>query len=100
MNKTTFEDMATLTQWPHELRSITRAEIDEAVKDSYWQRFRLSLKGKSTGRKLYELQGYWNVAQSSWVDLEERAEMEVQVINYLNALKRGGQLSDKLEVIK
>lgn len=57
-----------------------------AIRDPEWQAFRLSLKGLSTTEKLRKLRG-WLARHSS----SEKARIQVQ--NYINALKRGGQLS-------
>lgn len=63
---------------------ITRLEIQEAIKDIKWQEFRVSLKGVSTEKKLESLNKYLNNNRTH--------NKEVQVENYINALKRGGQI--------
>ena len=63
---------------------LTQAEILRAVKDPDWQRFRVSLKGKTTEQKLRELE--------RWLELHPGRDAEIRVTNYINALKRGGQL--------
>ena len=64
---------------------ITRDEIMEAVEDDQWQDFRISLKGLSTETKIRKL---WE-----WVESHDTSrEAQVQVTNYVNALRRGGQL--------
>lgn len=75
--------------WHRKVTSLRQQEILEAVRNTSWQRFRLSLKGLSTEDKLIALEGYC-----------ERREREgsisrtdqVRVDNYINALLRGGQL--------
>jgi hypothetical protein len=64
--------------------TLTRKEIMEAVKDSDWQEFRISLKGLPTKRKLERL--------AVWKEDHKGRKAEVQVENYINALKRGGQI--------
>lgn len=76
--------------------------IAEAVDNEEWQKFRLSMKGKSTQDKLEMLHGYWLTE----VD-EERSHVAsvilnaacrqdcdicIRVDNYIKALCRGGQL--------
>lgn len=64
----------------------------EAVKCDEWQKFRLSLKGRSTEAKLQHLRKWlaFEEYRDSCCPLERR---EVQVLNYLHALARGGQLA-------
>jgi hypothetical protein len=63
--------------------SLTREQIDRAVDDEDWQRFRKSLKGKTTQHKLRMLRQYMgNISE----------DVRVRVLNYLNALSRGGQI--------
>jgi hypothetical protein len=69
--------------------TLSRREIQECVNDDEWQLFRLSLKGLSTIEKLYRLRCY---AQEEGLLREEERRREVRVENYLNALKRGGQI--------
>jgi hypothetical protein len=61
------------------------SDVKEAVNDTEWQLFRLSLKGLPTDMKLAELRRYAEDRQG-----DER--MYVQVTNYIYALKRGGLL--------
>lgn len=69
---------------------VSKDEILQAVADGEWQDFRLSLKGKSTEEKLEELRQWLaRHTTSSGVGWKSR----IQVMNYINALKRGGQLS-------
>ena len=64
---------------------VTRSDITAAVNDKEWQKFRESMKGESTEEKIFMLVE-WQVnhfgEHQAWV----------QITNYLNALKRGGQL--------
>ncbi|MEM4720880.1 MAG: hypothetical protein QXT73_02285 [Candidatus Methanomethylicaceae archaeon] len=66
---------------------LTRAEIDAAVKDPEWQKFREGLRGLSLEvrlRKLIEWLKHRNY---------ERVAI-IQVINYINALKRAGMIKN------
>jgi hypothetical protein len=87
-----------MKQWPYEVKSLTQAEILDHVYTSGWQSFRARLKGLPTEEKLDRL--------AFWRDMEfggpgyVRRRCEVQIDNYINALKRGGFLNDKLEVVK
>jgi len=65
--------------------TLTKAEIAHAVVDEGWQAFRLRMKGLPTAKKLRSL--------DDWLCMNPGSRMaEVQVENYRNALKRGGQL--------
>ena len=74
--------MALMTRWEEEIGTLEVSEIKPAISDPEWQRFRLSLKGLSTETKLERL--------AQW-PIRDRQD-QVRVWNYLNALKRGGQL--------
>ena len=73
-----------MTEWPHEVCSVTVSEIREAIEDPDWQSFRLSLKGIPTTDKLIRLDRYRKTGFNRVV--------QVRIDNYINALKRGGQL--------
>ena len=64
---------------------ITKAEITEYVKDPSWQRFRIEMLGTSLETKYAMLKGWLAASLYS-------REAQVQVTNYYNALKRGGQI--------
>lgn len=95
-----------MKQWPHPVPFLTRREIDKAVRDGHWQAVRNSMVSKSTEEKLNILQKYYSYSHKTTATLganltEEAARRrEVQVGNYINALKRGGLLNDKLEVVR
>lgn len=76
--------------------SMTRDQINDAVDDVEWQRFRISLKGMSTEEKLQRLHIYRPI----YVESQEDIKKLVRVANYINALKRGGQLNSNLEIVK
>jgi hypothetical protein len=67
--------------------AISLSEIQRCVADEEWQRFRVSLKGLSTAEKLRRLRSYKTNHSGRCV--------AVRVDNYLNALRRGGQLPPK-----
>lgn len=80
--------------WRKGISTCSRIEVIQfCVNDDDWQKFRLSLKGVSTEKKLDMLQDWLNDH-----NCDRRAT--VQVNNYLGALKRGGQISEKGEVRK
>jgi hypothetical protein len=81
-----------MDHWPHGHIVFAQCEVNEAVKDERWQQFRRSLKGRPTQKKL-ELLDWWLQYRCS-------KQAQIQVHNYIGALKRGGQLSMSLEVQK
>lgn len=69
----------------HMLEFTMTNEIHMAVAEDEWQKFRVNLKGESTKTKLCKL--------ADWlVEHGYSHKSKVQVTNYINALKRGGQL--------
>lgn len=58
--------------------------ILKAVNNSKWQIFRKSLKGLSTETKLIQLK--------NWIRTHNTEQDKIRVTNYVNALKRGGQI--------
>lgn len=98
-----------MNQWPHEVRYATRAEINDAVKDSYWQSLRQGMKGMRTQHKLMTLEMYrqFRSTEAFLIEGDGRYssqvlddEARVQIDNYVNSLKRGGQLDSDLKVVK
>ena len=67
---------------------LTRTEIRDAVKENDWQELRQSLKKTSTKEKLKRLHDYLVDPYSN----SSRHSKDIQVLNYLNALARGGQI--------
>ena len=67
------------------MRELRWKEIEAAIKDSDWQHLRLSLLGTPTSHKLAECHAF--LERRGW---DETAH--ICVINYINALKRGGLL--------
>lgn len=73
-----------MLNWSHlHFGPITREEIALYTPQQGWQTLRLSLVGASLNTKFHELQ--------SWLEANNFNRMsQVQVTNYINALKRGG----------
>ena len=90
-------DIDTITAWGLPVRRYSNDAIRQAVYFAEgadkWQRFRVRLKGLSTKEKLYCLT--WYLADKNNSELAN-----IRVSNYLGALKRGGQLNDKYEVVR
>lgn len=63
--------------------SFTAQQIHEAVKDPEWQEFRVNLLGTTMN--------YRRVQLHKWMcEHSHSHEAQIQVTNYVNALKRGG----------
>ena len=89
-----------MNRWPDPIGTYTSKEVtDFCVNDRLWQSFRLTLKGLSTSEKLDKL---WKRRDGLLLFGDETTQRryDVQTYNYLNALKRGGQLDDTLKVVK
>lgn len=85
-----------MKSWGKEILHTSKQEIlDYCVNDSQWQEFRLSMKGVSTEKKLQMLHEWWHKNNAM-----ESRRARVQIDNYLNALKRGGQLNTANEVVR
>jgi hypothetical protein len=104
-------ETSTLQGWDNEKRPVQRGYPqylvqDFCVKNPAWQKIRLSLKGIPTHEKLLRLERYWDDMRhqaESWKGshLEKVAiitECEIQVGNYLGALRRGGQLDTNNQI--
>lgn len=64
---------------------LNRKQIQIAIKSKKWQKYRLNLKGKTTKEKLKML--------DRWLEQNNNSKnSKIQVENYINALKRGGQI--------
>jgi len=81
-------------RWPYRVGYCLRGDILQAIEDDKWQTLRRSLKGKPTQHKL-ELLEAWLL--DGPINDEER---RIQVDNYINSLKRGGQLDLDLNIIR
>lgn len=83
-----------VVKWPFAVLPYTSSEVNEyCVNDEEWQKFRRILKGVPTFKKLEML----SIRRNSNVMNRRR---QVQLDNYVNALRRGGQLNLKNEVVK
>ena len=75
--------------------------IAQAVDDQKWQEFRLSMKGKTTLRKLQMLKLYYTRVHKGNHDILDRYSVDmdcdvcIRIDNYIKALCRGGQLGPK-----
>lgn len=105
------EDPSAILEWPikkypvrpgYDLMSVNIY----CVQDKDWQRVRLSLKGLPTHKKLAMLVSYWESHVPSTVGYghghksENQKRVEIQVGNYLGALRRGGQLNARNQIRK
>lgn len=88
-----------MDRWPYPVPSLSMPEILDAVQDEDWQKFRLTLKGLSTRDKLTCLEIRLFLHRIMTLPQEEIRKNEIRVANYINALKRGGQLNGNLEIV-
>jgi hypothetical protein len=93
-----------MDSWDGDLRPVRRgyepATVQKiCVQDRWWQEFRLSMKGKPTRIKL-DMCAMWYDGETAHSAERTKWEREVQVGNYLGALRRGGQLDDSNQVRK
>lgn len=85
-------------KWPYEVGTYSPALVQlYCVQDAEWQKLRLWMKGKSTQVKLITLQQYRNECIMTGNYTERQ---RIQIDNYINALKRGGQLNMKREIVR
>lgn len=64
------------------------------VRNEEWQKVRLSMKGVDTSEKLAILHAWWEKHHNQAMTSMGQDICEIQVGNYLGALRRGGQLDD------
>lgn len=80
-----------MIEWPEELQVERGYSKDDVqffvVRSTQWQKVRLSMKGKPTHEKLQTLKDYWDRYHPV-----VPVCTEIQIGNYLGALRRGGQL--------
>ena len=69
---------------PRQGTNETSRRIARAVDNEEWQKFRISLKGKSTREKMYRLFMYHHDTNDE--------DINIRVDNYIKALCRGGLL--------
>ena len=97
-----------IVQWPTMERPVERGYSPEEVQrycvhDRAWQEVRLFMKGKPTHEKLEILVAWWDKHYTHRINdgiYEVVYQCEVQVGNYLGALRRGGQLNDDNQIRK
>lgn len=87
-----------MNHWPHKMGTYNHDLVRTfCVQDADWQKVRLSMKGIPTTDKLKVLDAYrTECIELSGGILTHRHQ--VQIDNYINALKRGGQLDMELRV--
>ncbi len=100
------EDSDALIQWPireYPVRPGYARDLVQAycVRHKRWQEVRLSMKGKATHEKLAILKRWWDselkdISYVAGIDAkpEKWFVVEIQIGNYLGALRRGGQLDE------
>ena len=91
--------MANSIRTPRTGTNETSRRIAEAVDDEEWQKFRVSMKGKTTAEKLQMLGQYYRDEQYKVDGMSEGVEKDkafldinIRLDNYIKALSRGGQL--------
>lgn len=97
---------STIKGWDNKKRPVQRGYPPDSVQrhcvqNEEWQKLRLSLKGLITAEKLHRLEKYWD----DWKFITSSdpfmfSKIEVQVGNYLGALRRGGQLDADNQIRK
>ncbi len=93
------EAEASANRWEFDVGSYTVEQVKlYCVQDAEWQRFRLSLKGVSTVGKLAKLR--MRRAQFLTEDGTQLEKYRIQIDNYINALKRGGQLDINCNIVR
>jgi len=102
-------EFESLDKWVYDIKTYSPSEVKVfCVQDREWQGFRLSMKGVTTQKKLSMLYARRAGLRRGSVKCELNLcgngnlcrRHEVQIDNYLNALKRGGQLGMNKEVLK
>lgn len=104
-------ELESLDKWVYDIETYSPTEVKVfCVQDHEWQGFRLSLKGVTTQKKLSMLYARraglrrgsikCNVGLCDTAAGKMCRRHQVQIDNYLNALKRGGQLGMNKEVLK
>lgn len=108
-----------IDRWDNEKRKCSAGYSYHDVKihcvqNGEWQKIRLSMKGKDTYEKLQILEAWWDKQMAEANRLEQLIEepgssargralcwaTEVQVGNYLGAIRRGGQLDNENRIRK
>lgn len=92
-----------MREWPHKVLSWDKLLIQRfCVQDAEWQRYRRAMKGESTEKKLDMLEQWRLLEENDNREIVGRAHIgmrcQCQIDNYINALKRGGQLNMDLTI--
>jgi len=83
-----------MQKWAEKVIYTPKEDIDKYCVDNVvWQTFRRKLKGIPTDQKLIRLKEWLDQWDYSYAAL-------IQVSNYINALKRGGQLDVEGNVVR
>jgi hypothetical protein len=108
-------EKSTITGWDNKNRPVERGYSPDmvqlfCVQHKEWQKVRLSMKGKPTHEKLAILEAWWDKHQPRYnhhagpsevrMDARTAHICEIQVGNYLGALRRGGQLDADNQIRK
>lgn len=99
--------------WNHGYDQPRTADARKAVYEADdvegWQAFRVALKGLTTSEKIHMLNARWHtfgcgalqLNRASTFDWNDSGHIEwIRIMNYIGALRRGGQLDSQLNVIK
>lgn len=91
-----------MVKWPQDNYPVKAGYAPQdvqryCVRDPQWQETRLRMKGVPTHEKLRICKEWWDQAGS---DLRSQGIAEIQVGNYLGALRRGGQLDSENRIRK
>lgn len=105
--------IATITHWTHGYAHFptnkSKWAVYEAQGAESWQLFRCALKGLSTQHKLYFLDDRWFLtgAGAGCLDADYRETDDVlsyieyiRIMNYIGALRRGGQLNEQFRIVR
>lgn len=89
-----------MKKWPYAMGTYNHDLVRKfCVEDEEWQSMRLSMKGVPTESKLDMLEKWREMQIGLNGDMLSHRH-QVQIDNYINALKRGGQLNMQLEVVR
>jgi hypothetical protein len=85
-------------RWEYDIKHLTKEQIMYAIQCDVWQEHRLYMKGKSTQAKLILCETWLRETPPC-----EHCTDEIrvhQIDNYINALKRGGQLDLEGNIVR
>ena len=97
-DKWLFGDVMSRWHFGYDQPSVDDARYAVYEADGFmdWQLFRVALKGLSTVEKISMLTNRWNVCVEDLSIEQER----IRIMNYIGALRRGGQLDADLRIVK